>query len=95
MKFFMKAWSRFAPAVAIALFFVPLIAQASSDFHGQACSCGFDRPFKHCPCWRVQLAWADVAGLANQVLCQVSAAPCAGHVDHDGKWRLVVPQASH
>jgi hypothetical protein len=50
MKFFLKAWSRFAPAVAIALFFVPLIAQASSDFHGQACSCGFDKPFKYCPC---------------------------------------------
>jgi hypothetical protein len=39
MKFFLKTWIRFAPAMAVALFFVPLIAQGSANFHGNACDC--------------------------------------------------------
>lgn len=49
MNFLRHAWSRFAPAVGIALFFIPFIAQASTDFHAQACGCGGEKPF-HCPC---------------------------------------------
>ena len=48
MNFFTKAWIRFAPAVGIALFFVPLLAQASTG--GQACDCTGVRDFNHCAC---------------------------------------------
>jgi len=37
----------------------------------------------------------DVAGLASHILYQVSATPHAGHVDHDGEWRSVLPQELH
>lgn len=39
MSYFKHAWSRFAPAVGLALFFVPLIAQASAGIHAGGCDC--------------------------------------------------------
>lgn len=43
MSFFKQVWGRFAPAVGIALFFVPWIAQASTGIQGN-CDCSDYNP---------------------------------------------------
>jgi len=49
MSFFKNAWSRFAPALGIALFFVPLVAQASMGIDMRSCNCSSDYPPLHFP----------------------------------------------